>query len=52
MTPEREIKVNGRVVREFYWNGGFPVSVDYAFVEGSYEEVIARLEQEASDGIV
>ncbi len=48
MTPERTRTINGRKISEYYWAGEYPVYVDRRLVEGTFDEVCARIEREAA----
>lgn len=47
MSPKRTKTIGGRIVKEFYWAGEYPVYVDHRFTPGSFEEVCERLERDA-----
>ena len=46
LSPERKIEINGKLVCEFYWHGEYPVYVDHKLVEGTFDEVVFRLNSE------
>ena len=37
MSPKRTKTIGGRIVKEFYWAGEYPVYVDHRFTPGSFE---------------
>ena len=46
MTPERSTSINGRRIDEFYWHGEMVVYIDHRATEESYDDAVARLQEE------
>ena len=52
MAPERSCTVNGRVIREYYWAGEYPVYVDNRLTKCSYEDAADLLKAGADVQLV
>lgn len=46
MNPERKELINGILVEEYYWAGKLIVYQNNRLVEGTYEEVINKINNE------
>ena len=52
MAPERSCTVNGHVIREYYWAGKYPVSLDNRLTKHSYEDAVDLLKAGADVQLV